>query len=146
MKSIYLLFLLLSPVFGFAQKTASQVDLSGVWELDLKRQMQEIKKLPDSKFTAMPGPVREMFLASLKTRKYIFYPDGGFEAYWLLSGKSHVLVGTWKFEFPDNLSLSLENGQDKKYTVSFQTESLKLVSGENTENVLHTLYLKREVP
>ncbi|SHN01437.1 hypothetical protein SAMN04488057_105213 [Cyclobacterium lianum] len=143
MKSICLLIIYLSPVFGLAQEMA---DLTGVWELDLDRQVRELQKDPDSKFTAMPGPVQEMFLKSLETRKYIFYADGRFEAYWLLGGKSHVLGGTWEFKFPDNLSLSLESGQDKKYAVSFQKEILKLISGEKTENVLHTLYLKREVP
>ncbi|MFO7826712.1 MAG: hypothetical protein R6V72_22460 [Cyclobacterium sp.] len=146
MKPIYLLLLFLSPIFGFAQEMESQVVLTGVWELDLERQMQEVQENQDNKFTTMPGPVKEMFLASLKTRKYIFYPDGVFEAFWLLGGKSHVLGGTWEFEFPGNLSLSPENGQEKIYAVSFYKETMKLVSRENTENVLHTLYLKREVP
>ncbi len=141
---IYLLFLFLFPVSGFAQEM--EMEFAGVWELDLERQIHELQKHKDSKFTAMPEPVQEMFLASLESRKYIFYPDGRFETYWLLGGKSNVLGGTWEFEFPDILRLSLESGQDKIYTVSGQEEITKLVSEGKTENVLQSLYLKKEVP
>lgn len=146
MRPIYLLFFLLSPVLGFTQETEARVELAGIWELDLKAQLQELQKHKNSQYAAMPEPAREMFLASLETRKYIFYPDGGFEAYWLLGGKSQVLRGTWELEFPDLLRLFPENGREKVYTISSQQQTLRLVAVGNTGNLLQTLYFKREGP
>ncbi|WP_162417916.1 hypothetical protein [Cyclobacterium roseum] len=144
MKPLLYLFILVSiPFRVLAQEVANESSLAGAWELDLGLQIQALQKQGDNKFTAMPPPVQEMFLASLETRKYIFYPDGRFEAYWLLGGKSQMLSGTWKMKNAA-LHLSHENGPDRVYKLSKTGEVIILVSKGNTGNVLQTLYLKRE--
>lgn len=144
MKPLLYLFVLVSiPFIALAQEVANEAAMAGAWELDLELQIQALQKQGENKFTAMPPPVQEMFLASLETRKYIFYPDGRFEAYWLLGGKSQMLSGTWKMKNAA-LHLSHENGPDRVYKLSKTGEVIILVSKGNTGNVLQTLYLKRE--
>lgn len=141
---LYLLIFVSIPFVTSAQLVDHESAVAGVWELDLGLQIKALQKDAGNHFTSMPPSVQKMFLASLETRKYIFYPDGRFEAYWLLGGKSQMLSGTWEMKNDAALHLSDENGLDKTYRVSKTGEVIKLVSTGNTGNVLQTLYLKRE--
>lgn len=134
---------IIAPLIVRAQTQDFSEQIEGRWELIPAMQLSQMRNQTGQKINSMEEPRLNMLMSSLKSRKYSFFSDGIFEAYWLLGGNSQFISGRWEVTNTSLLVISTGEGFKIEYRVTWEKGTLVLTPTMESESILKTLYLKK---
>jgi hypothetical protein len=122
------------------------LDLVGIWKLDLPEQKEKLDSEDFSKLKGMPADQQEKLWVEADSRVYVFEASGKFQISSVVDGAFQESFGKWILD-PQEMILQLESEIEVfRYKVIQSPKKMILIPAERSEKDFSKLYLRSLLP